>query len=64
MQKKLADKFAEVEKEIAEHKTLGQVLSWANSKPKGDFLPQLVAAVLPHDIIVPYKNLILVYDTT
>ncbi len=61
--------FAEIEKELLKHKTLGRVLSWANTKSKGDFLPQIVAEVITqdeftHDIIVPYKNLFLVYDTT
>ena len=61
--------FAEIEKEAGGHKTLGQVLSWAGSKPKGEFLPQIVAEVITqdeftHDVVVPYKNLFLVYDTT
>lgn len=63
------DEFAELETELAKHKTLGQVLSWASAKPKGEFLPQIVAEVITqdeftHDVIVPYKNLFLVYDTT
>jgi hypothetical protein len=61
--------FAKIEKEVASHKTLGQVLAWASSKPKGDFLPQIVAEVVTqdeftHDVVIPYKNLFLVYDTT
>lgn len=61
--------FAELEKELLKHKTLGKVLSWANAKPKSDFLSQIVAEVITqdeftHDVIVPYKNLFLVYDTT
>ena len=63
------DDFAELEKDLVEHKTLRTVLIWANSKPKQDFLPQIVAEVITqdeftHDVIVPYKNLFLVYDTT
>ena len=63
------DDFAELEKDLVKHKTLRTVLIWANSKPKQDFLPQIVAEVITqdeftHDIIVPYKNLFLVYDTT
>ena len=61
--------FAEMENELAEHNTLGRVLSWASSKSKRDFLPQIVAEVIAqdeftHDVIVPYKNLFLAYDTT
>ena len=61
--------FANLENELAKHKTLGQVLSWASSQPKSDFLSQIVAEVViqdefTHDCVVPYKNLFLVYDTT
>ena len=63
------NEFAELEKELAKHKTLGQVLTWASTKPKGDFLPQIVAEVITqdeftHDVVIPYKDLFLVYDTT
>jgi hypothetical protein len=63
------NEFAELAKELAKHKTLGRVLSWAGGKPKGDFLPRTVAEVVTqdeftHDIVVPYKDLFLVYDTT
>ena len=64
-----AGDFVELEKELVQHKTLGQVLSWASSKPKSDFLVQIVAEVITqdeftHDVIIPYKDLFLVYDTT
>ena len=60
--------FAALEKELAKHKTLRQVLNWAAAKPKNDFLPQVVAEVVTqdeftHDVVVPYKDLFLVYDT-
>ena len=63
------DEFAELEMELAKLKTLGQVLTWAGTKPKGDFVPQIVAEVITqdeytHDVIVPYKDLFLVFDTT
>lgn len=61
--------FAEIENELAKIKTLGQVLIWANSKSKKDFLPQIVAEVVTqdeftHDVIIPYKDFFLVFDTT
>jgi len=61
--------FTKLESELAEHKTLGQVLTWANSQPKKDFLLQVVAEVITqdeftHDVVIPYKDLFLVYDTT
>ena len=63
------NEFAELRIELAKHKTLGQVLTWANSQSKSDFLPQIVAEVITqdeftHDCIVPYKDLFLAYDTT
>lgn len=61
--------FAELERELAKHLTLGQALTWASAKPKGDFLPQIVLEVVTqdeftHDVIIPYKDVFLVYDTT
>jgi hypothetical protein len=63
------NEFAEIEAELSHHKTLGRVLAWARAKPKHDFLPETVAAVVAqdeftHDVVVPYKNIFLVYDTT
>ena len=63
------DEFVNLERDLTKHKTLRQVLSWANGKPKSDFTTQIVAEVITqdeftHDIIIPYKNLFLVYDTT
>ena len=61
--------FAKLETELAKHKTLGRVLTWASTKAISDFLPQIVAEVttqdeFTHDVVIPYKNLFLVYDTT
>lgn len=63
------DIFVNLKNELAKHKTLGQVLAWANLQPKENFIPQVVAEVITqdeftHDVIVPYKDLFLVYDTT
>jgi hypothetical protein len=63
------NEFAEIENELAKHKTLGRALAWTSAKPKEDFLPQIVADVVTqdeftHDVVIPYKNIFLVYDTT
>jgi len=64
------NEFAELENVLAKQKTLRQVLTWAGgAQPKGDFLPQIVAEVVTqdeftHDVVVPYKDLFLVYDST
>ena len=66
----LADKeFAELGRELGKHKTLERVLSWAAGSPKGDFVPPIVAEVVTqdeftHDVVITYKHLFLVYDTT
>ena len=59
----------QIEAESAKHKTLGDVLNWTATKPKRYFVPQIVAEVITqdeftHDVIVPYRDLFLVYDTT
>jgi len=63
------DEFNELRAELMSHKTLGHVLAWANSKPREDVIPQTVAEVITqdeftHDVVVPYRNIFLVYDTT
>ena len=63
------DELTGLRADLIKHKTLGIVLAWANSKPKGDVIPQTVAEVITqdeftHDVIVPYRNIFLVYDTT
>lgn len=54
---------------IASHRGLADVLAWAATKPKTDLHPQIVAEVITqdeftHDVIVPYRDVFLVYDTT
>jgi len=55
--------------ELDKHGSLREVLAWASSKPKDQVHPQIVAEVVKqdeftHDVIVPYKNVFLVYDST
>jgi hypothetical protein len=55
--------------EITSHRGLADILAWAATKPKSDVHPQTVAEVITqdeftHDIIVPYRDVFLVYDTT
>jgi hypothetical protein len=61
--------FALLAKEIDRHTGLNQVLVWAARQPKDEVHPHFVAEVITqdeftHDIIVPYQNVFLVYDTT
>ena len=62
-------KFDLIAAEIDRHNGLNQVLAWAATKPKDEVHPQYVAEIITqdeftHDVIVPYRNLFLVYDTT
>ena len=55
--------------EVNMHSGLNQVLAWAATKPKDGVHPQIVAEVITqdeftHDVVVPYRNIFLVYDTT
>jgi len=61
--------FAALEEEIGRHDSLRDVLSWAATKPKELVHPHLVAEVITqdeftHDVIIPFRNVFLVYDTT
>lgn len=60
---------AELASELELHRSLSNVLAWAATKLKTDLHPHIVAEVVTqdeftHDVIVPYRDLFLVYDTT
>ena len=64
------EQIAQVESELAEHRTMADVLSWGLNQPLGTVLPQVVADVIvqdeySHDVIVPWRDgLVIVYGTT
>jgi hypothetical protein len=64
------ERFLEVERELAEHRSLKDVLDWSGSQPPGALLRQVISSVViqdeyTHDVIVPWRDgLVLVYDTT
>ena len=63
------DEFEPLAMELDKHDSLQGALAWASSKPKDLFHPHIVAEVVTqdeftHDVIIPYKNVFLVYDTT
>lgn len=64
-----AVEFEPIANELDKHESLRDVLTWAASKPSDQVHPQIVAEVIvqdefTHDVIVPFKNSYLVYDTT
>lgn len=63
------EKIVEIEKELGEQRGIQDVLKWGLSQPAGVCLSRVVADVVTqdeftHDVIVPYRDLFLVYDTT
>jgi len=63
------EKIAELEKELGEQRGLQDVLNWGFQQPKGVCIPRVVAEVITQDeftrdVIVPMRELFLVYDTT
>ncbi len=61
--------FFDIATEIDQHGSLRDVLAWAATKPRSIVHPRIVAEVITqdeftHDVIVPYTNVFLVYDTT
>ena len=60
--------FEKLKRKLENLKTLGQVLNWTGSEDKNYFLPQIVAEVITqdeytHDVIIPFRDLFLVFDT-
>jgi hypothetical protein len=64
------EQIAQIEAELSGPQNLNDVMKWALSRPKGIFIPSIVANVIvqdefTHDVIIPFRdNLVLVYDTT
>ena len=61
--------FALLRTELAELNTLRKMLAWAGNKDSYDFVGQIVSEVVPqdeytHDIVVPFRNVFLVFDAT
>ena len=61
--------FDSLAAEVDRHTGLNQMLAWAAGKPRHEVYPRFVVEVITqdeftHDVIVPYRNVFLVYDTT
>ena len=58
-----------VERELPDQCTLHEVMQWGLTQPQGVCIPSVVAEVIvqdefSHDVIVPWRNVFLVYGTT
>ena len=61
--------FGLLENELADLNTLGKVLAWAGAKNEGECISQIVLEVIAHDeytqdVVVPFKDLFLVFEST
>lgn len=64
-----AEEFKPLAEELKGQTSLRDVLAWVALKPRDQVHPQIVAEVVTqdeftHDVIIPYGNVFLVYDTT
>ena len=62
-------KFEQIKQLLPKVESLWQLTNWAGSQPKGDFIPGIVAEVIvqdefTHDVIIPFRDIFLVFDTT
>ena len=63
------EKLEQLKRVLPKAENLLQIMNWINSQPKSEFLPQIVAEVVvqdefTHDVVIPYQNVFLVFDTT
>lgn len=63
------EKFEQIKQILPEAENLLQIMNWINSQPKSDFLPQIVSEVIvqdefTHDVVIPFQDVFLVFDTT
>ena len=63
------EKIEQIKQVLPNAENLLQLINWINLQPKGDFLPQIVTEVVvqdefTHDVVIPYRDVFLVFDTT
>ncbi|MGH9856900.1 MAG: hypothetical protein ACRD4B_03550 [Acidobacteriota bacterium] len=61
--------FEAIAQEIEKHRSLLDILKWAREQPPGDLLPEILSDLVVqdefnHDVVIPWKNLYFVYETT
>lgn len=63
------EKIEQIKRVLPKAENLLHLMKWTNSQPKSDFLPQIVQKVIvqdefTHDVVIPYRDVFLVFDTT
>ena len=61
--------FESIADEIQHHRSLLDILKWARKQPAGTLIPEILSDLVVqdefnHDVVIPWKNLHLVYETT
>ena len=64
-----SDVFETFADQLDQHRSLLDILKWARKQPAGDLLPEILSDLVvqdeySHDLVVPWKGLFLVYETT
>lgn len=62
-------KLEQIKRILPQAENLLQLMTWANSHPKNDFIERIIAEVIvqdefTHDVIIPFQDVFLVFDTT
>lgn len=63
------EKLEQIRQSLPAVENLWQLINWANTRPKNDFIPNIVSEVIvqdefTHDVIIPFRDVFLVFDTT
>ncbi len=61
--------FKPIAEELQDHRSLLDILKWARKEPAGNLLPEILSDLVvqdefTHDLVIPWKQLYFVYDTT
>src|SRR5262245_34852259 len=64
-----SDIFETISQELGQHRSVLDILKWARKQPAGRLLPEIISELIvqdefTHDVVVPWKELFLVYGTT
>jgi hypothetical protein len=61
--------FESISVDLKEHQSLQDLLRWAERQPEGTLIPGAISELIvqdefTHDLVVPWRNLFIVYGTT
>ena len=64
-----ANIFESIAEQLQHHRSLLDVLKWARKQPAGALIPEILSDLVVqdefnHDVVIPWKNLYFVYETT